>query len=311
MASSKASKNVIYAALLGNALIAATKFVATALTGSSAMLSEAIHSVVDTGNQILLLFGMRQAAKPADTRHPFGYGMELYFWSFVVAILLFSIGAGLSIYEGIDKLRFPHALSDPTVNYIVLGFAMVFEGAAWTIAFREFRKTQGPRSFFAAIQRSKDPTVFVVLFEDTAAMLGLIVAFIGISLGAHFNDPMYDAAASIVIGVILAVTAILLVMECKGLLIGEGASKTVVQGIERIVSAAPGILQVNELLTMHFGPEDVLLNISLDFADGLPSEEVERAISHLESQIKQSFPEIKRVFIEAQSRVGHETALES
>ena len=310
MASSHASKNVIYAALAGNFMIAVTKFGAAAYTGSSAMLSEAIHSVVDTGNQGLLLMGMRRARRPADQTHPFGYGMELYFWSFVVAIIIFGLGAGVSIYEGIDKLRFPHAVTSPYVNYIVLGIALVFEGAAWTIAFREFDKIRGSRGFLSAVSRSKDPTIFTVLFEDTAAMLGLIVAFAGIALGQLYDNTAFDAWASIVIGLILAVTAILLAMECKGLLIGEGASGAVVRGVQQIISAQQGVLQVNELLTMHFGPDDILLNISLDFADGLSSENVERAISDMERLIKQSFPEIKRVFIEAQSRRGHERALE-
>jgi len=310
MASSHASKKVIYAALAGNFMIAVTKFGAAAYTGSSAMLSEAIHSVVDTGNQGLLLMGMRRARRPADQTHPFGYGMELYFWSFIVAILIFGLGAGVSIYEGIDKLRFPHPVTNPYVNYIVLGIALVFEGAAWTIAFREFNSIKGSRSILSAISRSKDPTIFTVLFEDTAAMLGLVVAFAGIALGQLFDNVYFDAWASIVIGLILAVTAILLAMECKGLLIGEGASGAVVRGVEQTISAQKGVLQVNELLTMHFGPDDILLNISLDFADGLSSEDVERAISEMERQIKQSYPDIKRVFIEAQSRRGHERALE-
>jgi len=310
MASSHASKKVIYAALAGNFMIAVTKFGAAAYTGSSAMLSEAIHSVVDTGNQGLLLMGMRRARRPADQTHPFGYGMELYFWSFIVAILIFGLGAGVSIYEGIDKLRFPHPVTNPYVNYIVLGIALVFEGAAWTIAFREFNSIKGSRSILSAISRSKDPTIFTVLFEDTAAMLGRVVAFAGIALGQLFDNVYFDAWASIVIGLILAVTAILLAMECKGLLIGEGASGAVVRGVEQTISAQKGVLQVNELLTMHFGPDDILLNISLDFADGLSSEDVERAISEMERQIKQSYPDIKRVFIEAQSRRGHERALE-
>lgn len=310
MASSSASKKVVYAALIGNGLIAVTKFGAAAFTGSSAMLSEAIHSVVDTGNQALLLFGMGRAAKPADDDHPFGYGMELYFWSFVVAILLFALGAGLSLYEGIDKLRFPHPVSDPLVNYIVLGFALVFEAIAWNVAFREFRKRKGNRSYVTAIRRSKDPAVFVVLFEDTAAMLGLLAAFGGIFLSVHFQNPAFDAAASVVIGVILGVTAILLVIECKGLLIGEGASRAVIDGVRKIATDQPGILQVNELLTMHLGPEDVLLNLSLDFADDLSSVDVEREISEMEKTIKETFPEIRRVFIEAQSRTGHQQAVD-
>jgi cation diffusion facilitator family transporter len=308
MAGSNASKKVVFAALAGNALIAVTKFVASAMTGSSAMLSEAIHSVVDTGNQALLLLGMRRAAKPADSQHPFGYGMEVYFWSFVVAILLFALGAGVSIYEGIDKLRFPHSVSDPHINFIVLGFALVFEGAAWAVAFREFRKQKGARGYLEGVRRSKDPAIFVVLFEDTAAVFGLIAAFIGIALSIHFDHSLFDAAASIVIGIILAITATFLALECKGLLIGEGASSAVVSGVRNIVEAHPGILAVNELLTMHLGPEDVLLNISIDFSDDLSSGGVERAISDLERQIKESFPEIRRLFIEAQSVTGHQSA---
>ncbi len=311
MAGSNASTKVIYAALAGNFLIAVTKFAAAAYTGSSAMLSEAIHSVVDTGNQGLLLLGMRRARRPADQAHPFGYGMELYFWAFVVAIMVFAVGAGVSIYEGIDKLRFPHVISNAHINYFVLVVAFVFEGIAWTIAFREFNRIKGPRGILSAVSRSKDPTIFTVLFEDTAAMLGLIVAFAGIALAQLFDNDAFDAYASIVIGLILATTAALLARECKGLLIGEGASAAVIDGIRHIVSGQPGILPVNELLTMHFGPEDVLLNISIDFADGLSSAEVETAISDMEKEIKRSFPEIKRVFIEAQSRFGHETGLES
>jgi cation diffusion facilitator family transporter len=308
MASSNASKKVVFAALAGNALIAVTKFVASAITGSSAMLSEAIHSVVDTGNQALLLLGMRRAAKPADNRHPFGYGMELYFWAFVVAILLFSLGAGVSVYEGIDKLRFPHPVSNPHINFIVLGVAMVFEAAAWAVAFKEFRKQKGARGYLEGVRHSKDPAIFVVLFEDTAAVLGLMTAFIGIALSTYFGNTLYDAAASIVIGTILAITALFLALECKGLLIGEGASGAVIAGVTNIVEAHPGILAVNELLTMHLGPEDILLNISIDFSDELSSGGVEGAISDLERQIKETFPEIKRLFIEAQSVTGHQSA---
>ena len=305
------SKRVIYAALAGNLLIAITKFGATFMTGSSAMLSEAIHSVVDTGNQGLLLYGMKRAKRPADPSHPFGYGMELYFWTFVVAIMVFAVGAGLSIYEGIDRLRYPHPVSDPLINYIVLGCAMVFEGGAWTIAFREFRKLQGPQSFIRAVQRSKDPTIFTVLFEDTAAMLGLVVAFIGIALGQHYDNSHFDAAASLVIGFILAGTAILLAIESKGLLIGESASAATVTDLKAIATKTPGVIAVNEMLTMHFGPQDVLLNLSVDFDDALGSREVEEAISALETRIKGAHPEIKRVFIEVQSVTGHALDAES
>jgi cation diffusion facilitator family transporter len=294
------SRKVIVAALLGNALIAATKFAAAAYTGSSAMLSEAIHSLVDTGNQGLLLYGMKRAARPADKLHPFGYGIELYFWAFVVAILIFGVGAGVSIYEGIAKLRAPHPITSPYINYIVLAVAMAFEAIAWSIAFQEFRKVKGKLGYFQAVRFSKDPTLFTVLFEDTAAMLGLTVAFAGILLSQLLDLPMLDGVASLLIGAILAFTAALLAYECKGLLTGESASRATVAEIERIVVGQPGIYRMNELLTMHFGPHDVLLNVSLDFADRLSSAEVESIVSTLERRIKDRFPDITRVFIEAQ-----------
>ncbi len=300
------TKKVIYAALAGNSLIAITKFFAAAMTGSAAMLSEAIHSVVDSGNQILMLYGIRRAAQPADDMHPFGYGMELYFWTFVVAVMIFAVGAGVSIYEGITHLTSTgHDLRDPLVNYLVLGFAAIFEGAAWIVAYREFKKMKGERSFFSEIRRSKDPTVFTVLFEDTAAMLGLIVAAGGIALSHALHMPALDAIASIVIGVILASIAALLAFESKGLLIGEAASRATQNGIRKIVGDTPGILATNELLTMHMGPQDILLNLSLDFDDGLSSQEVETAISVIERRIKAAHPEIRRVFVEAQSWRGH------
>jgi cation diffusion facilitator family transporter len=300
----KGSRKVIFAALLGNALIAATKFAAATYTSSSAMLSEAIHSLVDTGNQGLLLYGMKRAARPADKLHPFGYGIELYFWAFVVAILIFGVGAGVSIYEGIGKLQAPHPITSPYINYIVLAVAMAFEAIAWSIAFREFRKFKGELGYFQAVRLSKDPTLFTVLFEDTAAMLGLMVAFVGILLSQVLERPVLDGVASLVIGAILAGTAALLAYECRGLLTGESASPATVREIEQIIAEQPGIRRMNELLTMHFGPHDVLLNISLDFADQLSSAEVEGTVSTLERRIKNRFPDITRVFIEAQRSSG-------
>lgn len=297
---------MVLAALIGNGLIACTKFIAAGITGSSAMLSEAIHSVVDTGNQGLLLWGMKRAAKPADEQHPFGYGMELYFWTFVVAILVFAIGAGVSLYEGISKLMAPTPIHRPMVNYLVLTVAMVFEGAAWAVAFREFRKRKGASlGYFEAVQLSKDPTVFTVLFEDSAAMLGLIVALVGLLLAQLYGDPAYDALASITIGVILACTATVLAYESKGLLIGEAASREVRTGIRSILAQERTIISINEILTMHLGPEDVLLTISLDFTDSMSSADVEDTISFLETRIKGKYPEIARIFIEAQSKTGH------
>ncbi len=307
---SPASKKVIFAALAGNLVIAIIKAAASVFTGSSAMASEAVHSVVDTGNQVLLLYGIRAAARPPDDRHPFGYGMELYFWTFVVAILIFALGAGISIYEGVTKVIEPHPVKNPGINYAVLGAAMVFEGIAWTIAAKEFRKVMGPRGWLEEVRHSKDPTIFTVLFEDTAAMAGLVVAFVGIGAAQFLDLPLLDGVASIVIGVILAGTATLLAYESKGLLIGEAASAEVVQGIGDILGHEEGILSINEVLTMHLGPRDVLCNISIDFGADLNADEVEAAITSLESRIKSAHPEVTRIFIEAQGRESHLRSVE-
>ncbi len=302
------SKRAIYAALVGNSLIAVTKFGASAYTGSSAMLSEAVHSLVDTGNQWLLLYGLKRSKRPADRHHPFGYGMEEYFWAFIVAILIFGLGAGISFYEGLKRVMEPHEVASPYVNYIVLSLAILFEGASWFVALQEFRKGKGKRGWMAEIRHSKDPTKFTVLFEDSAAMLGLVVAMIGIALAQYLHMPVLDGAASIVIGVILATTAALLAYECKGLLIGEAASPAVIVSIRKTATALEGVDAVNEVLTMHLGPEDILANLSLDFADGLSSEQVEATITGLEQAIKAEHPQVKRIFIEAQSAEAHHRA---
>ena len=298
------STRVIVAALIGNSLIAVTKFAAAAYTGSSAMLSEGVHSLVDTGNQVLLLFGLKQSRKPPDDEFPFGHGKEVYFWSFVVAILIFAVGAGVSLYEGIVRVMSPHPVENVFINYIVLGFAMVFEGGAWFFALKEFGRVKGSRGYIAAVQQGKDPTFFVVLFEDSAAMLGLIVAFVGVWLGDVTGIAIFDGLASIIIGLILGATAAWLAYETKGLLIGERANREVVDGIRRIVRAQPAVHHVNEVLTMHMGPEFILVNISVDFADSLRVGQVEETAAHMDHQIKTSFPNVKRVFIEAEARRG-------
>ncbi|HPG26255.1 MAG: cation transporter [Spirochaetaceae bacterium] len=299
------SKKVIYAALAGNSAIAVTKAIAATFTGSSAMLSEAIHSVVDTGNQSLLLYGMRRARRPADERHPFGYGRELYFWAFVVAILIFAVGAGLSIYEGVDKIEHPEPLTNTWINYVVLGLAIVFEGAAWWVAFSTFQARRGRRGLVAAIRESKDPSVFTVLLEDTAAMLGLVVAFAGIALGEWLGRPELDGVASILIGCILAGAAVVLATETKALLIGEGARPEDVAEIRRVLLGHDAIVGVNEILAMHQGPDDILVNVSVEFRDGLAHEEVERHIATIEREIKARLPGARRLFIEAQSAADH------
>ena len=296
------SKKVIYAALAGNALIAITKFIAATITGSSAMLSEGIHSLVDTGNQVLLINGLKRAQKPPDKNFPFGYGKEIYFWSFVVAILIFGLGAGISIYEGIIHLLHPEPVTTPYINYIVIGLAMIFEGFAWYFAFKEFTKSKGKWSYLTAVQRAKDPSIFVILFEDSAAMIGLVVAFLGIFLGQITGIVYLDGAASILIGLILAGTATWLAYETKGLLIGESANESKIEGIRELASSYIVVEHVNEVLTLHMGPEYILVNISLDFDNSATADKVEKTIEQLDSDIKRNYPLVKRVFVEAEAR---------
>jgi cation diffusion facilitator family transporter len=300
--SASGSKKVIIAALIGNTAIAITKFIAASITGSSAMLSEGIHSLVDTGNQGLLLFGMKQAQKPPDESFPFGHGKEIYFWSFVVAILIFAVGAGVSLYEGIHHMIHPLPMESPFINYIVLGLAIVFEGAAWLFALKEFNRTRGQLGYVEAVQRGKDPSLFVVLFEDSAAILGLIVALVGIFLAQLTGLAWFDGLASVIIGLILGGTAWWLAYETKGLLIGEAANKKVIQGIRDLISEIPDINHVNEILTMHMGPEFILVNVSADFNDDIRAGELEKAIAQLDLRIKEQYPEVKRIFVEAEAR---------
>jgi len=295
------SKSVIIAALLGNTLIAVTKFIAALFTGSSAMLSEGIHSLVDTGNQALLLYGLKQAARPADEDFPFGHGKEVYFWSFVVAILIFALGGGISIYEGIQHLLHPEPMKNPLINYIVLGFAMLFEGLAWIFALREFSRAKGKWGYIEAVQRAKDPSIFVVLFEDSAAILGLLVALAGVALAQYTGNLLFDGLASIIIGLILVGTASWLAYETKGLLIGESANRNVVRGIKSILQASPKIERINEVLTMHMGPDYILANLSVDFNNNMSTGELEATIAALDRRIKQQYPQIKRIFIEAET----------
>ncbi len=299
------SKKVIYAAMIGNGLIAVAKFVGAAITGSSAMMSEGIHSLVDTGNQSLLLYGIARSRRPADAKHPFGYASEIYFWAFIVAILIFSIGAGISLWHGIEKVLHPHPVENPMVNYVILILAMIFEGGAWWIAYKEFNTTRGKKSFFRAVRESKDPTVFTVLFEDTAAMLGLIVALIGIWISVTFNLPVIDGVASIVIGIVLAGTALVLALETKSLLIGESAAPEIVRDIRKLVAEQVSIEGLNEIRTLHRGPQDVLLALSVDYKDSVRAGTVEKTNTALENAIKEKYPVVKRLFIEVQSKEDH------
>ncbi|MFT3976458.1 MAG: cation diffusion facilitator family transporter [Sphingomonas bacterium] len=297
---------VLYGALAANVGIAIAKFAASAITGSSSMLTEGVHSLVDSGNQILLLYGQSQARRPPDRAHPFGYGRELYFWAFIVAILIFAVGAGLSIYEGLAHVRSPEPLRDPTAAYIVLVVAAVLEGASWAIAVRAFDRQRGERRWWDSIRRSKDPAGFMVLFEDSAALIGLAIAGAGIWASHHYGDPRLDGVASIAIGVILAGVAILLAREAKGLLIGESADPAIVATVWRLLDARPEITAVNHVRTIHTSPDSVFVAISADFADDLPMGRAETLIETLEAEMKAALPELASIYIRPEK---HEDAL--
>ena len=288
---------VLIGALTANLGIAVAKFVAASMTGSSSMLSEGFHSVVDSLNQVLLLYGEHRAKRPADRQHPFGYGRELYFWAFVVALLIFAMGAGISIYEGYIHYVSPEELRNPTINYVVLGVAFLLEGGSWFIAVREFARAKGEQSWWSAVRRSKDPSVFIVMFEDSAALAGLVVAALGVFLSHYFDSPRLDGIASMVIGVILALVAILLAREAKGLLIGESADTQLVQKVRELMDAKEWVTAVNHVRTIHTAPRRVFVAISADFANGLTMGEGERLIEDLESELKAQMPELSSIYI--------------
>lgn len=297
----KSTKTVVYAALAGNLLVATTKAGAAAWTGSSSMLSEAIHSFVDTGNEVLLLYGMRQAARHADPEHPLGYGRELYFWSFVVALLIFALGAGVSIYQGIAHLRTTEPIRDPLVNYVVLGLAFLFEGGSWLVSVRQFRAAKGELGYYEAFRRSKDPPSFMVLFEDSAALIGIAIAALGTYASAQLGMPSADGIASIAIGLVLALTSALLARESKSLLIGERANRALSDSILRIAGAEPSIARANGVLTAQLGPDQILAALSLEFADDLRATDIENAVVDIERKVRASHPEVLSLFVKPQT----------
>lgn len=299
------SKTVIFAALAGNTAIAVTKFAAALFTGSSAMMSEAIHSTVDTGNQVLLLIGLKRAARPASETHPFGHGLQLYFYTFVVAILIFGLGALVSISHGLDRIRAPEPIENPWVNYLVLGLAILFEGGSWWVALKAFNRERAGRSLIRSVQDSKDPTIFTVLFEDTAALTGLVIAFIGVIASQAFDLPILDGVASVAIGGVLAITAAFLAFETQSLLTGEAADPATREGIAALAEAEPGVVGLNDLRTMHFGPTEILVALSLDFQDDLSAAEVESTVARLEHRIRAAYPQAGRIYVEAQSLASH------
>jgi cation diffusion facilitator family transporter len=277
--------------------IAVSKFAAAAVTGSSAMLTEGIHSVVDSFNQLLLIWGRRQARKPADEVHPFGYGRELYFWSFVVAVLVFALGAGVSVYEGVIHILHPEAAVSPLIAYGVLLVALLLEGWSTLAAFREFREAKGSLGWLEAVRRSKDPPAFIVLLENGAAMAGLVAAALGLFLAQLTGDPWYDGAASIVIGIILGLTAALLAVESKALLIGEAAEPELVEGLRAIAAGRPGVAGIGQILTIHSAPDQITALMSVDFDDGIAAREVERIVCTVEEEVARLWPQVKRLYM--------------
>jgi cation diffusion facilitator family transporter len=301
MAAHGGSKKVIYAALAGNFAIALTKFAAAFFTGSSAMLSEGVHSLVDTGNGGLLLYGMHRAARPADRTHPLGHGRELYFWSFIVALLVFALGAGVSFYEGVVHILAPEPIANAKVNYIVLGLSFLFEGGSWLVALKEFRRKKGNLGWLKAVQVSKDPSVYTVLFEDSAALLGLVVAFACILAAELLEIPELDGAASIGIALILAATAIFLARESKSLLLGEPASPEVQKKVLAIAQQDPVVQRANGVLTLHMGPEEIVAALSIEFEDDVSAPEIEACVERIEARLKAEMPEITRLFVKPQT----------
>ncbi len=301
---SHGSKKVVMAALIGNALITVMKFFAAFFSGSAAMLAEAFHSTADTGNQFMLLFGMSRSKRPPDEDHPFGYGKEIYFWAFAVAVSIFFVGAALSIYKGIEKIIHPEAIESITLPLIVLCLSFVFEAYAFKIALKEARKVSRGSSVTALIKmaiRTKDPTIMIVLFEDGAAMVGLVVAITGILLSYYLHLPILDAVTSIVIGIILLFVAFFLARETKKLLIGESATKEDREKIMAAVTGVKGVEKCGSLMTMHLGPADILVNLDVEFTDMLSTDELEDTIDTIEIRIKKAVPTVKRIFIEAES----------
>jgi cation diffusion facilitator family transporter len=311
MAANSSSKTVVYAALIGNVLVALTKAGAAFWTGSSAMLSEAIHSFADTGNEILLLYGIHRASRPPDAAHPLGHGRELYFWSFIVALLIFSIGAGVSIYEGITHIRHPEPIEDPFVNYIVLGASFLFEGVSWCVALKTFRAAKGELGYFEAIRRSKDPPTFITLFEDTAALAGILIAAAGIAGAATLDMPILDGVASILIGLVLTATSALLARESKSLLIGERADAALGRSILAIADAEPSVSHANGVLTVQMAPQQIVAALSLEFADELRAPEIEDKVIAIERKVRAAHPEVVTLFVKPQThktfQVGRQT----
>lgn len=292
------TKQAVIAAIAGNLLIAASKFVAAAFSGSSAMLAEAIHSLVDTGNDWLMLYGMKKSRQPADPEHPFGYGHELYFWTLVVGILFFALGGGMSIITGLAHLARPAPLQDAGWSYAVIAVAMLFEGGSWWYGFKAFRTERRGRGVFETIRISKDPATFSVLLEDSAALAGLVLAFLGIFLSERLQAPWLDGASSVLIGVLLCLVALVLVYESKELLVGEGVEKATLEGVRAILVGDRAVQQVDKLLTLYLGPQEVMLAMEIRFHPDARAADIRHTIARLKGAIQERYPKIRRIFID-------------
>ena len=290
----------MYAALAGNVLVAATKAVAAALTGSASMTSEAIHSSVDTANEVLLLYGMHRSGQKPDRLHPLGYGREVYFWSFIVALMIFALGAGVSIWEGVAHIRAPEPVTSPIINYVVLALSFVFEGASWLVSLRQFHAAKGELGYYEAFRRSKDPPSFMVLFEDSAALIGIVLAALGTFGATYLGRAALDGVASVLIGLVLAGVAMLLARESKSLLIGERADRSLGDSILRIAAAQPGIDGANGVLTMQLGPEQTVAAVSVDFDDAMRARDVECAVQAIEHAVRAAHPDVVALFVKPQ-----------
>lgn len=305
------SKTVIYAALIGNLLVAVTKFIAAALSGSSSMMSEGVHSLVDTVNELLLLYGMRRSSRTPDPAHPLGYGRELYFWSFIVAVLLFALGAGVSFYEGVTRVRAPTPVGDVTVVYIVLALSLVFEGASWRVSQRAFHAAKGDLGYWEAVRKSKDPPSFIVLFEDSAALIGIVIAAGGTYAADSLQMPVFDGIASILIGAVLAATSATLAREAKGLLIGERADPQIAASIEALARGERGVAATNGVITMQLAPDQIVAALSIEFEDELRTPQIEDAVARLEQRVRTRHPQVVALFVKPQSRGRYERSRRS
>jgi cation diffusion facilitator family transporter len=293
------SKIAIYGAIAANSAIAVSKFIAAFFTGSSAMLSEGVHSLVDTGNGILLLFGIKLSKNPPDEKHPFGYGNEVFFWSFVVAILIFALGGGIAIYEGVRHILHPRQLENVQWNYVVLILAMIFEGAALRVALKQFNASRRNKPFMRALKDSKDSSTVAVVVEDTAALLGLMIALLSVLLGHLTGWPYFDGIGSVLIGVLLVSVAFFFAVECKALLVGEGLLPEEVEKIGQILDEEPRVSVYRRPLSLYFGPSEVLVNLDVHFIDNLNSDQIEQTVDRIEDRIKAALPSVNRIYIEA------------